>query len=908
MASLTHAIRPPALALRWRSLLQLLRTEPWLITGALLLAAIAHGINMLDFPYYAEDEGNYISRAWALANAGSLDAYTYTYDHAPVGWIQMAAWSVLTGGFYTFGTSIESVRVMMLVIQVISTGLVYLIARRLTGSVALAIAASLTFALSAYGIYYHRRVLLDNISTVWMLASIALLLRRRLTLTAVWASALALGISVLSKEMTIFLVPAMTLLVVRRAHPSQRWLMGIGWLALVLSIVSTYALLATLKGELFPATVVSGERAAHVSLLGTLAEQAARGRDGGLLDGDSQFWIYTMGWAHQEPLLIVGGTVAAIVSVLMIRWRREVGILGLMSLSLWLFVGRGGVVLPFYAIPIVPLLALNLVMLLDVGRHLLRRVVAAVVRRPQIPERGALVACAAVMVALVLPGYANGEGGFQRDPLVLWRGSEAVAQREVLDWAKANLPSDAAIVIDRYLWTDLQAPVAGGTQRFALAHDYRKVDADPYIRENVFADDWRNFDYLIYSGQLVHDVQADDLTFVGAILDHSTRIATFDSGGWPVYVNRVDKQDVLSARTDGLLQTMWGDYVARFITAGRVSDPQRDGETTSEGQAYAMLRAVYMNDRATFDDVWRWTQEHLQVRSDDALLAWRWSPANGGAVLDESPAADAEEDAALALLFASRQWSDERYRLDAQTLMDSIWSGLTQEVAGHRLLIASDWAAGDPAVVNPSYLAPYAYRVFAEADPTHQWDELIESSYALFAEIADSATTGGVAGLVPNWIVVDAKTGQPGRATGLVRSPDEFSFDASRVPFRLALDWMWFGEPRALAALEEMHLAATELGESGRLVAAYDLEGRPIADYESSTMYAGVIPLLLLENREVATRVLTEKVIGPALANDGQDHSSYYAQNWAWFATAFMDGGMANLWAGETTASWRERP
>lgn len=908
MTTATDLLRRPALSIRWRSLLLLLRTEPWLFAGVLLLAAVAHGLNMQNFPYYENDEGIYVSQAWAVANAGSLAPYTYIYDHAPVGWIQLAAISVLTGGFYSFGTSIETGRVVMLAIQLVSAGLVYVIARRLTGSVALAIAASLAFSLSAYGIYYHRRILLDNVATVWMLASVALLLRQRLSLTTVWASALALGISVLSKEVTIFLVPAMALLVVHRVHRTQRWLAGIGWLSLVGSIISMYVLLATLKGELFPAPALPGQIAAHVSLLGTLAEQAARGRDGGLLESGSQFWITALAWAVQEPLLIVGGTSAAILSVAMFRWRREAAIFGLMTLSMWLFIGRGGVVLPFYAVPLLPLLAINLVTVLDAGRRLLRSIVGYVVRRPAIPERGALVATAAVMVALVLPGYVNGAGGFERDPLILWRGAEASAQREALDWVKANLPADAAIVIDRYLWTDLQAPPAGEAQRYALAHDYRKVDSDPYIRENVFIEDWRNFDYLVYSGQLVHDVQADDLTFVGTILEHSTRIATFDSGGWPVYVNRVDKQNVVSAGSDGLLLTMWDDYVARFIDDGRVGDPQRLGETTSEGQAYAMLRSVYMNDQATFDQVWGWTQQHLQVRADDSLLAWLWGSDDGGSVLDASPAADADEDAALALLFAAQQWDDATYREDAQAILDSIWAQLTQRIAGQRMLIASDWAAGDQPVVNPSYLAPYAYRIFAEADPAHRWTELIDSSYALFAALATSQATGGPAGLVPNWVVVDAKTGVPRPATGRVRSADEFSFDASRVAFRLALDWMWFGEPRALAALEAMDLPAAELAESGRLLAAYDLHGRPTVDYEAGTMYAGAIPLLLLEDRALATRILTEKVIGPALARDSLDHSSYYAQNWAWFATALVDGGMANLWAGETTASWRERP
>lgn len=907
MTAGTESFRSGRLVLRLRPLTTRLRPEVAPTVMVLLAAALVHLINMNNFPYYENDEGIYVSQAWAVVSSGSWAPYTYFYDHSPVGWMQMALWSLMTGGFYSFGTSIETGRVFMLVLQVVSTGLVYLIARRLTGNVALSAAGALAFALSAYGIYYHRRVLLDNVATVWMLASIALLLRERVTLRSVWLSALALGVAILSKELIVVLVPAMALLVLHRSHASQRWFAAVGWVVLVTSIVSLYPLLAVIKNEFLPSTVSAGEVGAHVSLLGTLAEQAARGRDGGLLEPGSQFWLVAAEWVSQEPLLIGGGTLAAFVGLFAIRWRRETAIVALMTFSLWLFIGRGGVVLPFYAVPLLPLLALNIVLFLELLRRGLPAVLGRLAGRPGVPGRSALVAVSVLVVLLVLPGYASGPGGLDRDPLILWRGTEAVAQRQAIDWVRAHLPADASIVIDRYLWTDLQAPPEGG-QRFVLAHDYRKIDADPFIRQNVYADDWRNFDYLVYSGQLVHDAQADDLGFVSTILAHSTRIETLDTGGWPIYVNRVDLHEGIPAQQDGLLSTMWGDYASRFIVEGRVRDPQRSGETTSEGQAYAMLRAVYMDDRSTFDAVWAWTRENLQVRPNDQLLAWLWEPANGGRVLDESPATDADEDAALALLFAAQQWDEPGYEVHARELLTSIWDGLTQVVAGRRLLIASDWAGGDQPVVNPSYFAPYAYRIFAEADQDHPWLELVDSSYALLAAISASAETGGTAGLVPNWVTVDAETGEPNRATGLVRSADEFSFDASRVPFRIALDWMWFGEERALATLRGIWLPAHELINRGRILAAYDLDGTPVVDYESSTMYAGSIPLLLLGDRELAIRTLTEKVIGPALSDGSDDSDSYYAQNWAWFATALIDGGMGNLWAGETTASWREIP
>src|SRR5487761_1306276 len=72
-----------------------------------------------------------------------------------------------------------------------------------------------------------------------------------------------------------------------------------------------------------------------------------------------------------------------------------------------------------------------------------------------------------------------------------------------------------------------------------------------------------------------------------------------------------------SSRLLSVLQQGWAGYREAFIRPeGRVIDPTRGGITTSEAQSYALLRAVWMGDRATFDTAWRWTVAHLQVRGD----------------------------------------------------------------------------------------------------------------------------------------------------------------------------------------------------------------------------------------------------------------------------------------------------
>ena len=175
----------------------------------LLISGVAHGYNMFHFPYYENDEGTYISQAWSLLTQGKLAPYTYFYDHAPVGWFLIALWAKLTGGFFTFGFSINSGRVLMLVLHLLSTALLFGVAKKLFKSNLTATLASLIFTLSPLGIYFQRRVLLDNIMVFWLLLALLLILGNRRKLRHFIGSAIAFGIAILTKETAIFFYPAL---------------------------------------------------------------------------------------------------------------------------------------------------------------------------------------------------------------------------------------------------------------------------------------------------------------------------------------------------------------------------------------------------------------------------------------------------------------------------------------------------------------------------------------------------------------------------------------------------------------------------------------------------------------------------------------------------------------------------
>src|SRR5438094_9614409 len=92
----------------WRTLLDRLLLVVSLATGG-----VTHGYNLFNYPLYITDEGIYLQQAWAVLREARLSPYTYFYDHAPAGWLVIAAWlSVLPSQLQTFGNAINTGRAL----------------------------------------------------------------------------------------------------------------------------------------------------------------------------------------------------------------------------------------------------------------------------------------------------------------------------------------------------------------------------------------------------------------------------------------------------------------------------------------------------------------------------------------------------------------------------------------------------------------------------------------------------------------------------------------------------------------------------------------------------------------------------------------------------------------------------
>lgn len=905
------------------------RHGEWLWLAALLLLAGAiHGINMFDYPYIHDDEGSYTAYAWAVITSGELAHYTYFYEHSPVGWFQIAGWMLLTERLGLIDAPIHSARALMLVVQVASVFVLYRLAKALTGSIFAATLAVLLFALTPYGVYWHRRAMLDNFMTLWMLVSLLLAIGGRPTLGRTWLSGLAMGLSILSKMTTLAVIPVLVYILYRRFHGSRRWLAIIGWTTVMGSLVSLWVLMATIKSELFPSGTLLGGEEEHVSLLESVFWQASREKDAGFFDRSSELWFALNRWLADEPILVIGGTACAIVLCLGSLWNRMLGAIGMATLLLWLFTGRGGVVNDHFLLPLLPLLALSIAL---VAHGVVARLGRGVGRLPW----PSAYARPALIAAVVLAGLAGsfywtypqfltnqrrfpGATANDANRADFWRNRQSDAQWRALSWLQDNVSHNSALIIDDSIWVEYRQP-PNGKGGFPYAHYYHKLESDPEIREGVFHDNWRNVDYLVSSEQLVNDVLGGKMTLVPELLANSTPITDFNSGGWPVEIRRVNKLNQWPAAQHPMLRRTWANYKTEFIADGRVVV---SGISTSESQSAAMLQAVYMNDRATFDQLWRWTATHLQVRGD-GLLASRWrAEADGTPRIDRLTATAGDQDVALALLFASQRWSEPAYYADALPILGGIWDQETVRLGGRRVLVAGDWARGNGTagvqhpVVNVSTFAPYAYRIFAAADPGRPWAELVDSSYDMLRDIQASQRTRGERGLVANWVILEHDRRVFSPASSLGPGAAQFSSDAARVSWHLSLDWLWFQDERARAGLANLSLPREELKETGRLFTSYGLDGRPIlsdiggAD-EALWMYSTQLGNLLIAGDVDQThRIFAEKILrrysSAATSASWGEPTAHLDQTWGWYAVALMDGGLANLWAGERVIDWQK--
>jgi Dolichyl-phosphate-mannose-protein mannosyltransferase len=500
-------VPPAALPLpRWggqlrRAARRLARTR-WLdlaIVGTLLaVVGVVHAINMGGSPAFFDDEGTYVSQAWAVTHLGELAPYTYWYDHPPLGWLVMAAWSLLTQPFGG-GASVADARSLMLVLALADAALLYVIARRLAMRRPFAALAVALFALSPLAVHYQRMVLLDNLGVAWLLAAFALALSPGRRLAAYGAAGICFAAAVLSKETLLLVLPALAVLVVQRTKaPTRAFSLGM-FLAGVVLVAGFYPLFAMLRGELL-------QGSDHTSLMYGVNFQLTRPGGGSLLDPDSGTRQLIRAWLRDDPVLLSAGVLLAPVALAVRRLR---------ALALALLVPVVVAARPSSYVPAMFVVALLPFAALIVAGF------ADGLRRPS--AKPALIAAAVAFAIVVGPRWAS-------DNLHQMSSDDAAPARQAIDWVDHHVDHRSTIVVDNTMWVDF---VERGFARQRTIWFY-KLDLDPAVRLPR-----RRVDYVVRSN--IMEFNARDLPRTRDLLAHSRPVAVFDRGTERFEVRKVVK-------------------------------------------------------------------------------------------------------------------------------------------------------------------------------------------------------------------------------------------------------------------------------------------------------------------------------------------------------------------------------
>ena len=847
----------------WRQLRQLVNKDSfWIIILASIKLEL-HLFNVNRFPYIENDEGTYASRAVNFIATGELDTYTYWYDHTPFGWIFMAGWYLITGGTAIFGDYILSGRILMGLLGATSVAMVYILGRKLFPTTKMpSIIAALVITLSPLILYFQRRILLDNIMIFWVLLAFILIYRDRSRLLDVYLAGLAISFGILTKLNAIVFVPVILIILWQRFDVSARVMAMFQFLATIGTIVGSYVMYALLKGEFFPqAEDAASGRFNEINLVDTLVFQSSRG--GNKLapwNPDSNFYLSVVDWLQRDYTLIVIGMTAVAVASLIVVFKRYRNLLPLVA-SFWMmfaFLARGGVVLGFYFLPLIPFVALL------VGWMISAPLISAKSAFTKLFSQVFLVL--AIIGIIVMP---------LRNPVKLtFAKDETTNQQEAVEWIIENVDRTATIAIDNYAYPTLNQEYGYGNADY-----FFKVEYDPSVQAQL-GGTWQNIDYILLTHEMVKQMGEYTTPSLRAALEHSELVASF-TGDTSSYI---DLEDYISTNGDWaqiyrvmsdediVLLDAWQNFLDNYlISYGQVIDPAAEDQTTSELQARAMLMAVRQNDRAWFDGIHQWTRDHLQNRIGDKLFSaiWAIDEATGEySVAESNNSSVADLDIALALIEAAEQWDEPEYLEAAAQIVDDIWAKLVIIRGGEYYVSAFLSNQANVQYINPGYFSPYHYRQFAQVRPDYNWQALIDDGYQMILDLQANQN-----GLVQNWLGVSADGSLISASDFIGATSDLHGVESSDLAWRVSLDFINSTDNgKARQVLENLaEFQAIELEQNELLYGAYTVDGAPAVDFEDSGIVANALLAMQVANYDkVARDAYLFKVFGSYDATNGQ--------------------------------------
>ena len=301
----------------------------------------------------------------------------------------------------------------------------------------------------------------------------------------------------------------------------------------------------------------------------------------------------------------------------------------------------------------------------------------------------------------------------------------------------------------------------------------------------------------------------------------------------PFPANKVYGSGLMAAnRNSQDAQTNYDTWKANFVadcSNGRkrikFDDPS---QTVSEGIGYGMLLSVYMADKTLFDGLWLYYKDNVNA---NGVMNWKINGCSG--INGANGATDAELDAAFALIVADFQWASAgtiNYKNDAKTLIAAVKA---HEVEANTFVLKPGDQFGGSQITNPSYFSPAYYRAFGVfTNDVSFWNSVAAKSYTI---INNNLTVNNAAGgLVSDWCTESGAYSS--QAGGYNNGGKTYTYDAARTPWRIAVDYLWYGTPDAKTySKKSSDFVRVTLGGSANIKDGYNQNGSLIGQWHNAT-------------------------------------------------------------------------
>jgi len=310
------------------------------------------------------------------------------------------------------------------------------------------------------------------------------------------------------------------------------------------------------------------------------------------------------------------------------------------------------------------------------------------------------------------------------------------------------------------------------------------------------------------------------------------------------YVAGIRPTSSTQAAQDALIRTQYDSWKTGVQSrcGGYVAVFSNEYASVSEGAGYGMLLSVVMagydaQAKTLFDGLFRVARSFPAYGlNEPALMEWRVKAdcTSGGGGWN---AVDGDLDIAMALLMADRQWGSAgrvNYKKEALATIDAMKrrnmnpQGFTTGLGTWNTSRTSD------------YMITH-FKAFKRATGDAFWDLATDKSFELLNLM--QARFAPDTGLIPDFIVNTHSDPipSPGYMGDGNLLEDDYSYNACRIPWRLASDYVTSGDERSkvvTAKLTDFFQRATG-GQPANFSGGYTLSGTPMAPGYPSPTFVG---------------------------------------------------------------------